>query len=281
MPLFASVRRALLLSAVLLSAAASTAAADPGPADRTPAAPDPVSRAARAPREFVALDDVDPTILRDIRYAGPHNFTGARVPGYDEPLCVLTRPAARALARAQGALRKRGYSLKVYDCYRPQRAVDRFVRWAADPRDTLMRTEFYPNLPKSRLFADGYLAERSGHSRGSEVDITLVRLPAVEQAGYRPGQRLTPCTARAGKRFADNSIDMGTGYDCFDTLSHTLSPAVTGKARSNRLLLKDALEREGFRNFRYEWWHFNFRPEPFERTRFDFPVRRASLRRDG
>ncbi|MQY14892.1 D-alanyl-D-alanine dipeptidase [Streptomyces sp. RB5] len=267
MPTSAAARRALALTVAALCAvpAAPLAARAADPRDD------------RAPPGFAALDDVAPTVLQDMRYAGPHNFTGAPVPGYDEPVCLLTRPAAEALARAQRALRRSGYSLKVYDCYRPRRAVDHFLRWAADPHDTRMRREFYPAVDKGRLFADRYLAAPSGHSRGSEVDVTLVPLGAPASARYRPGQRLVPCTAPDGERFADNSADMGTGYDCFDPLSRTLDPRAGDAAAANRALLARTLEREGFVNFPDEWWHFSFRPEPFPHTAFDFPVRRSSV----
>ncbi|MFF8833106.1 M15 family metallopeptidase [Streptomyces sp. NPDC015131] len=228
---------------------------------------------------FVSLRAVEPTILQDMRYATPHNFTGERVPGYLEPVCLLTRPAAEALRRAQRTLLRRGHSLKVYDCYRPQRAVDRFVRWAADPRDQAMKAEFYPRVDKSRLFADGYIAARSGHSRGSTVDVTLVRLPAAPTRPYVPGERLTPCHAPREERFPDNSVDMGTGYDCFDTLSHTDDPRIEGVRRANRLLLRDALAAEGLVNLPEEWWHFTYRPEPYPDRYFDVPVSaRAAVR---
>jgi D-alanyl-D-alanine dipeptidase len=231
------------------------------------AAPAP---AAQAPSEFVALDRVDPTILHDIRYRTRHNFVGRRIRGYREPLCILTRPSARALKRVQARLRRRGYSLKVYDCYRPQRAVDHFVRWARDLDDQRMKREFYPRVDKSRLFSDGYIAERSGHSRGSTVDLTLVKLPARRQPRWDGD--LVPCLDR--DRFPDNTVDMGTGFDCFDTRSHTLDPRIRGRARRNRLLLKRAMERAGFENYENEWWHYTLRDEPFPDRYFDFPVAR-------
>lgn len=132
---------------------------------------------AKAPAEFVALSDVDPTILQEMRYFTPHNFVGVRIDGYEQPLCILTRPAAEALHKAQVTLRAQGYSLKVYDCYRPQRAVDHFVAWAEDLDDEAMKAEFYPDVDKSRLFLDGYIAAKSGHSRGSTTDLTIVKLP--------------------------------------------------------------------------------------------------------
>ncbi|WP_235632268.1 M15 family metallopeptidase [Mycolicibacterium rutilum] len=231
------------------------------------APPDP-----SAPVDFVSLGDVDPTILMEIRYATPHNFTGDPVVGYDAPMCLLTRPAADALRRAQQEFLADGYSLKVYDCYRPQRAVDEFVGWASDLADQRMKAEFYPRVDKSRLFEDGYIAEQSGHSRGSTVDLTLVELPAAATPPYVPGQPLVDCAAPASQRFGDNSIDMGTGYDCFDTLAHTLDPRVQGEQLKNRLLLKDGLERQGLQNYELEWWHFTFKPETYPETYFDFPV---------
>ncbi|MGW3473068.1 M15 family metallopeptidase [Saccharopolyspora sp. NPDC000995] len=227
----------------------------------------------------MALHDIDPSIIEEIRYAGPHNFTGAPVPGYDEPMCVVTRPLADALHAAQQRLRGQGYSLKVYDCYRPQRSAHRFVQWATDIQDQRMKAEFYPGVDKSKLFDDGYIAEDSGHSRGSSVDLTLVRLPAAPQRPYTPGEPLTACTAPAGERFPDNSADMATGYDCFDTLSHSDDPRVTGQARANRELLRDVLTSVGLQNYKYEWWHFNLPEEPFPHTYFDFPINRAALNR--
>lgn len=225
-----------------------------------------------APDEFVALRTAAPTIIQEIRYVTPHNFVGEPVDGYEQPLCILTRPAALALQRAQWKLLRQGYSLKVYDCYRPQRAVDHFVRWAKDLQDERMKPEFYPQVDKSRLFADGYIAEKSGHSRGSTVDLTIVKLPAKPTRPYVPGEKLVPCYAPQGERFRDNSVDMGTGYDCFDTLSHTDDPRIQGERRANRQLLKSTLAGVGFTNLPEEWWHFTHKPELFPDTYFDFPV---------
>ncbi|MFD7711328.1 M15 family metallopeptidase [Streptomyces sp. NPDC059786] len=233
--------------------------------------------APKAPADFVALRSVDPTILQEIRYFTPHNFVGAHIDGYRQPMCILTRPAAEALHRAQRTLLRQGYSLKVYDCYRPQRAVDHFVRWAEDLDDESMKAEFYPQVDKSRLFEDGYIAEKSGHSRGSTADLTIVRLPARPTRPYRPGEPLVPCYAPRDERFPDNSVDMGTGFDCFDTLAHTLDPRVQGEQRAHRLLLKSTLEDLGFVNLAEEWWHYTYKPEPYPDTYFDFPVSRKSL----
>ena len=172
------------------------------------------------PKEFVFLSDIDSTILQDIRYYSSHNFMNRRVEGYNSPSCVLTAEAASELSLVQLDAIQLGYSLKVYDCYRPQMAVDDFVKWANNSLDLLAKEEFYPNLDKLDLFPD-YIATRSGHSRGSTVDLTLVALPAKQQAEYYPGQSLVACYASVDIRFADNSIDMGTGFDCLDPLANT------------------------------------------------------------
>jgi D-alanyl-D-alanine dipeptidase len=231
----------------------------------------------KAPTGFVALRTVDPTILQEMRYFTPHNFVGERIDGYQQPLCILTRPAAEALHKAQVKLLGEGYTLKVYDCYRPQRAVDHFVRWAEDLDDQAMKGEFYPDVDKTRLFEDGYIAEKSGHSRGSTMDLTLVKLPARPTRPYVPGEPLVPCHASRNERFPDNSVDMGTGFDCFDTLSHTLDPRIQGEQRANRLLLKSTLEGLGFVNLAEEWWHYTYKPELCPDTYFDFPVSAKSL----
>jgi zinc D-Ala-D-Ala dipeptidase len=229
-----------------------------------------------APSSFVALDDVDPTILQDTRYATAYNFVGRPIDGYREPVCILTRRAARALKRAQGELRDEGYTLKVYDCYRPQRAVDHFARWAQNDSRTMKR-EFYPRVSKGLLFDEGYLAHRSGHSRGSTVDLTLVKLPAKPQPTWsRHEFGLTPCTAPRPRRFPDNSVGMGTSYDCFDPRSHTLNSR--GRALRHRLLLKRTMEAAGFEPYAKEWWHFTLRDERYPDRYFDFPVSRKSLR---
>ncbi|MFI1971891.1 D-alanyl-D-alanine dipeptidase [Streptomyces cinnamoneus] len=255
-----AVCRALALPFAVLASLVSAPAAQAGPAPK-------------APPGFVSLAEVDPTIVQEMRYFTPHNFTGHRVDGYRRPTCLLTRPAAESLHRVQRAMLRRGLSLKVYDCYRPQRAVNDFVAWAKDLDDTRMKTEFYPRVDKSRLFADGYIAEKSGHSRGSTMDLTIVRLPALPTRPYVPGERLAPCFAPRSERFPDNSVDMGTGFDCFDTLSHTLDPRIQGRQRANRLLLKSAMEKAGFTNLAEEWWHYTLRDEPYPATYFDFPVR--------
>ncbi|HEX2165661.1 MAG TPA: M15 family metallopeptidase [Longimicrobiales bacterium] len=229
-------------------------------------APEPYTAA-----PLVAIRDIDPTILVEARYHGSHNFIGRPIAGYEAPKCLLTPAAARALAEVQDEVRSYGLTLKTYDCYRPQRAVDDFVQWARVASDTAMKAEFYPAVDKRNLFRDGYIAERSGHSRGSTVDLTLVPLPVAGQPEYEPGDPLTDC--RSADRFADNSLDMGTGYDCFDPLSHTANTDAGAVAARNRLLLKLAMEKHGFTNYANEWWHYTLRDEPYPDTWFDVPVR--------
>lgn len=183
-----------------------------------------------------------------IRYASHDNFTGTRVDGYDAPRCLLTEPAAAALARVAQDVSELGLRLVVFDCYRPQRAVDHFMRWTTLPDDAASRAEYYPNVAKSALVPEGYIAEKSGHSRGSTIDLTLAR--------------------------ADGElVDMGTPWDYFDPLSWTESPAVSAAARLNRLLLRDLMERHGFQNYAQEWWHYTLRNEPMPDTYLDMPVR--------
>ncbi|MEO3780276.1 M15 family metallopeptidase [Micromonospora sp. B11E3] len=262
--------------AALAVAAAVPLAACPAPRGPAPAPP-PTPAEPRAPAGFVVLSDVDPTIVSDIRYATAHNFVGRPIAGYAEPLCVLTRPAAEALSRVQRAARAAGHRLKVYDCYRPQRAVADFVAWAGQPDEQRMKAEFYPRVAKARLFDDGYVGAPTAHSRGSTLDLTLVPDPPPPQRPYVPGEPLVACTAPPGERFGDNGVDMGTGFDCFDPLAHTADPRVTGAARANRELLRRLMTDGGFTNYPREWWHYRYDAEPYPDTYFDFPVARSAL----
>jgi zinc D-Ala-D-Ala dipeptidase len=224
------------------------------------------------PEGFVDVRQVVPSAELDIRYFGPHNFVGRNVDGYLAPKCILTKRAADALAKVQAELTGFSLSLKIYDCYRPQRAVDHFARWAKDSDDTLTQKEFYSTLDKRNLFRDGYIASRSGHSRGSTVDLTIVPVPIPEQARYSPGDSLQACYLPADRRFKDNSVDMGTGFDCFHELSHPQNSRVGLQQRMNRMLLKVLMDKHGFKNYDQEWWHFTLREEPFPERYFDFPV---------
>jgi D-alanyl-D-alanine dipeptidase len=207
---------------------------------------------AELPPPLVSLADVDPTIRLDIRYAGPDNFVGTPIDGYQAAKCLLSEPAVRALATAQAELSAQGLGLLVYDCYRPKRAVDHFLRWAADPNTRETQSEYYPEVPKEELVARGYIAASSGHSRGSTVDLTLVRLDSW--GGGEP-------------------VEMGTSFDFFDERSNTDSPRVAEEARTNRQLLRAVMERHGFRNLPQEWWHYTLTAEPFADRTFDGPVR--------
>ena len=251
----------MILTAFMALSAASPAAY---------AAP-PIHVETQRPADFVDIKSVAPSIQVDIRYAGYHNFIGHPVPGYEANKCLLTRRAADAIAGVQRELVSYGLSLRLYDCYRPQRAVDYFVRWAGDASDAAMKQEFYPREDKAKLLPDGYVASPSSHSRGSTVDLTIIPL-LVRLVPYSPGQALTPCIKPIGVRFADGALDMGTGYDCFDAMATDKAP-VTPQQKANRLLLKTLMMRAGFEPYQREWWHFTLKREPYHDVYFDFPVK--------
>jgi zinc D-Ala-D-Ala dipeptidase len=224
------------------------------------------------PKDFVYLRDIDPTIEQNMRYAGSENFTGHPVPGYDASECVLVRSAAEALKRVQAEVRARGLTLKVYDCYRPARAVASFVEWAKTPDDPKAKAVYYPNLPKSALLPD-YIATRSGHSRGATMDLTLVPLsPSAEDGTSNGDTNRAPCTTPQAKSAPDGSLAMGTTFDCFDLKSHTIRPGLSDEERKNRAILVEAMQAQGFKNYPKEWWHFTLEPEPYPDTIFDFPI---------
>jgi len=187
-----------------------------------------------------------------MRYAGAHNFTGRPVDGYQAPHCLLMRQAAAALAEVARDVAPRGLVVKVFDCYRPVRAVMDFVRWARDRNDQAAKAEFYPDVDKRTLFRDGYIASHSGHSRGSTMDLTLAQSDGTE--------------------LGNRELDMGTPFDFFSPKSWTASPSVTPQQHANRMVLAAAMRRHGFRGYDKEWWHFTLRGEPFPDTYFDFPV---------
>jgi D-alanyl-D-alanine dipeptidase len=224
--------------------------------------------AAKLPVPLVYLRDVDATIAQDIKYATTDNFTGATVDGYEAGECILTRLAAEALRGVQADLRRENLSLKVFDCYRPKRAVRAFLRWVERPRDDGPLTQrFHPRIARDRLVALGYIAALSGHSRADTVDLTLVSIastPRVDTFSY------TGCIAPPDRREPDASIDMGTGFDCFDSKSQTVSGAVTPEQRNWRSILLRAMEGRNFRNYRREWWHFSYRATTG--AAYDFPI---------
>ena len=206
-------------------------------------------RIERRPDTFVDAASIAPGLLVEARYATAHNFVGQPIEGYDRPVCYLTRPAAAALAQVVKDLEASGLTLKAYDCYRPERAVAHFVRWARNLADISQKGEFYPDVDKSTLFRDGYIAARSGHSRGSTMDLTLAH--------------------RADGR----ELDMGTPFDFFSPLAWPSNRHVNAEAQANRMLLAQAMRRHSFMAYNKEWWHFTLRHEPFPETYFDFPVR--------
>lgn len=230
--------------------------------------------ASALPEGFVHLRDVDPTIVQDIRYASAHNFVGRPIKGYLAAECILTEPAAKGLATVQKKLAEQKLSLIVWDCYRPKRAVEDFLVWSKEPARAEMKAEFYPNTGKERLFALGYLAMRSAHSRGSTVDLGIVpaTLSAVPKAD--PAQPLKACTLPKGERFEDGAIDFGTGYDCLDEMAGTSNTGAGEAGLRNRQLLKSAMVAAGFRPYSKEWWHFELADEPFRQDGFDFEVTR-------
>jgi zinc D-Ala-D-Ala dipeptidase len=214
--------------------------------------------AAALPPGFVYLRDVDPSIAQEIRYASADNFVGQPLPGYGAAECVLRRDAALALKQVQADLASARLGLKVYDCYRPTRAVRAMAQWANDGRGAGPTKRFFPRLEKSRLFALGYIAMRSAHSSGTAVDLTLIALQRTPAAPFDPAASYGSCAGPAAEREPDDSLDMGTGYDCLDTASHTASSAVGEEQRHHRATLVAAMRKRGFKNYFREWWHFSY-----------------------
>ncbi|MCL2029877.1 MAG: phosphatase PAP2 family protein [Deltaproteobacteria bacterium] len=200
------------------------------------------------PADFVRVTDLAPEVLLDIRYYSAYNFVGTRVDGYQAPAAFLARPAAQALARAAEAAEARGYILKIFDAYRPQSAVDHFVRWVADMKDQKNKAIFYPAVDKGHLFEKNYIAARSGHSRGAAVDLTLV------------------------ERSTGQELDMGTPFDFFGVKSHHAAAGLTRIQAANRKELSSIMEAAGFRPYAEEWWHYSLADEPHPDTYFNFPV---------
>jgi zinc D-Ala-D-Ala dipeptidase len=222
------------------------------------------------PPGFVYLRDIDGSIAQDIRYAGYDNFVGRPLPGYDAPECIVQRDVALALKRAQASLAASGLSLKVYDCYRPARAVRAMAAWANDGRGDGPTRRFFPKLHKGSLFGSGYIAWHSRHSGGIAVDLTLVQTSSPAVAPFDPRAGYGACTAPAAERSPDNSVDMGTGYDCLDAASQTHSTAISLEQRKWRRMLLSTMAAQGFWNYFREWWHYSYARE---RGTYDFPIR--------
>ena len=210
---------------------------------------------------FVNITDVVPDVILEIRYFGTYNFVGARIDGYLQPTALLTREAADSLKAVSDDLKAQGYRLKIYDAYRPQCGVDHFVRWGKDLSDTLMKRYFYPNECKDSLFIKDYIATRSGHSRGSTLDLTLFDMRTEKEA------------------------DMGGTFDWFGRESHPdcggnpetgtyrQNDTITAQQFENRMILRRAMLAHGFKPYDCEWWHFTLKNEPFPDTYFDIPVK--------
>ncbi|MBQ2042081.1 MAG: M15 family metallopeptidase [Firmicutes bacterium] len=205
------------------------------------------------PSGFVLLSDFVPGAIQEIRYYSTYNFIGDRIDGYEEPVALLTREAARALKTVAGEMNAQGYRLKIFDAYRPACAVRHFVLWGIEDLDLRMKPYFYPDLEKQELFVKGYIASRSSHSRGSTVDLTLLDMKTGME------------------------VDMGSPFDFFGEISHPDYEGITRRQYENRMLLRDAMLRNGFEPLDCEWWHFTLKDEPYPDTYFEFPVSRAYL----
>ena len=204
--------------------------------------------------DFVVLSEVIPDAILEIRYYSNYNFVGERIDGYEEPCALLTKEAVIALKEVSNELKEKGYRLKIFDAYRPQKAVDHFIRWAKDINDIRMKEFFYPELDKSEIFKQGYIAEKSVHSRGSTVDLTLI------------------------DSNTEKEIDMGGTFDYFGELSHSDYKILTTEQYNNRMILRDAMVSHGFKQLKEEWWHFTLINEPFPNTYFTFPVSSNSVK---
>ena len=202
----------------------------------------------RLPDGFVYITDVIPDIILEIRYYTTYNFVGVRIDDYLSPVAILSTEAAQALKTANGAFRRAGYAVKVFDAYRPQGAVNHFVRWAADESDIITKEYFYPDIEKNRIIPEGYIMERSGHSRGSTIDLTIIDM------------------------LTGREVDTGSPFDFFGEISHHATNLITGEQAANRLIIKNIMENAGFNPYDVEWWHYTLNDEPYPDTYFDFPV---------
>lgn len=208
-----------------------------------------ITHAQDVPDNFIYLSEVIPHVRFDLRYYSDDNFIGQPIPGYASNVVIVTLQAAMALKKVQQELAYSHFAIKIFDAYRPQRAVDYFVRWAGDPDDTRMKDSYYPNVDKDELIPKGFIAAQSSHSRGSTVDLTIIALDTGEE------------------------LDMGTPFDLFDQKSWPSDTTVTVQQRANRQLLRSVMTRHGFTGLEEEWWHFTLKDEPYPDTYFDFPVK--------
>lgn len=219
-----------------------------------------LSDVARA-KGFVYLHEVDPTIIESPRYATAENFVGKPLPGYTCSRIVMTLQAAQALKKVQAAVRQAGYSLVVWDAYRPQKAVDCFMQWSKDINDQTKKNSYYPQINKADVFKLGYVGRRSGHSRGSTVDLTLIKMSKQLHA-----VKHKQCTLTNGQQMAfldDGTLNMGSSFDMFDTVSHTYTDLIAATYTRRRLYLRSVMQQHGFRPYDKEWWHFTLINEPY------------------
>ncbi len=225
------------------------------------------------PGDFAFLRDIDPTIIQDIRYASANNFMGRPIAGYGAAECVVKREVGLRLKAVQQELARQRLSLKMFDCYRPARAVADMVAWSKNGTETAAERRYNPAFSKADLFRLGYIATHSGHSTGSAVDLTLVDLGADNARKFDPARDYADCTAPAVARAPEGSVDMGTGYDCSDVKAHTATGSITPAQRRWRAMLVAAMARQGFANYAKEWWHFSL--PGAGGPAYDFPIVRA------
>jgi len=225
----------------------------PAEPPRSPGMPVEAEEACRLPEGFLYLDEALSGVFWDAKYAGPDNFTGAPVDGYESNRVACSEEMIGALRKARDLAAEKGWKLLIWDAARPQRAVDRFVEWSNEPEDGSTRAAHYPRLKKAELFAEGYIARRSGHSRGAAVDLTL-----LTQAG--------------------EALDMGGAFDLMDEKSHHGAKGLTRAQRENREKLRSLMETCGFKAYEREWWHYSLADEPFPGEYFDFVISAKGLR---
>lgn len=232
-----------------------------------------LSEAARS-KGFVYLHEIDPTILVSVRYNSDENFVGKPVDGYKESVIIVTKQTAEALKKVQEDLEKDGYCLVVYDAYRPQEAVNHFMRWSEDVADQLKKDRYYPRVDKAKVFDLGYVARRSGHSRGSTVDLTIIN--AGDALHPIQAEKRTLLDGFVITFLDDGTVDMGSSFDLFDVASHFENNLIEEEFKKLRTYLKTVMEKHGFKNYAKEWWHFTLKDEPFpadqDSSYFNFPV---------
>lgn len=232
-----------------------------------------LSQEARS-KGFVYLGEVDPTIIVSLRYCSDENFVGSKVNGYKKPVVILTNQAAQALKNVQSEVKKDGYSLVIYDAYRPQEAVNHFMEWSEDINDQSKKEAYYPRVDKDKVFNLGYVARKSGHSRGSTVDLTIIK-DGQEVCDIKTKDRKL-LDGYTIKFLDDGTIDMGSSFDLFDTASHFENNLIKEKFKKLRTYLKTVMEKHGFKNYSNEWWHFTLKDEPFpaseDSSYFNFPI---------